>query len=164
MSFHRDASINSPNTPEPAPQPGSAIPTVDLVIADFQERKQMGAAKYGIAHQFDNGRDHLVDFYQELQDAVVYVRAEIEKRKFTRNEVLEEVARVLDQQGATSVAQEYASLYAAMIRRMKQEPVAVQRAGVWVPGSLSVHGACRICGSMAPINREGRCLECFSKL
>jgi len=152
----------SANTPEPAPQPGEAIPTVDLVIADFRERKQMGVAKYGIAHQFDNGRDHLVDFYQELQDAVVYVRAEIEKRKVERNEVLEEAARAVEHCNPADAV--VAKQFAAMIRRMKQAPVARAPAGVWVPGSLSVHGSCRICGSMAPINREGRCLECFSKL
>jgi len=146
----------SANTPEPAPQPGEAIPTVDLVIADLQERKQMGTAKYGVAHQFDNGRDHLVDFYQELQDALVYVRAEIEKRKVDRNEVLEEAARALENANQVNSA--------GLVRRMRQEPVARAPAGVWVPGSLSVHGSCRICGSLRPINREGRCLDCFSKL
>ncbi len=65
----------------PPPQVGVAPHTVDLVQADFTARKAFGLAKYGVAHQHDNGRDHLQDLYEELLDAAVYVRAEIEKRK-----------------------------------------------------------------------------------
>lgn len=70
-----------PTDPQQPPKPGSASPTVDLVLADLAERKAYGTAKYGVAHQSDNGRDHLVDLYQELLDGCVYVRAEIERRK-----------------------------------------------------------------------------------
>ncbi len=71
----------TPNTPQPPPRPGTAPDTVDLVIADLIERKAMGVAKYGMPHRAGNGRDHLVDLAQELMDALVYLRAEIEDRK-----------------------------------------------------------------------------------
>ena len=71
----------SPALPQPAPRPGRLPHSVDLVVADLWERKVHGIAKYGVAHQADNGRDHLVDLYQELLDACVYVRAEIERRR-----------------------------------------------------------------------------------
>jgi hypothetical protein len=68
-------------TPQPPPQPGAAPHSVDLVVVDLASRKRYGVAKYGVAHQHDNGRDHLVDLYQELLDGAVYVRAEIERRR-----------------------------------------------------------------------------------
>jgi hypothetical protein len=52
-----------------------------LVIADMNERDEMGARKYGTQHQHDNGRDHLIDAYQEALDLVCYLRAEIERRR-----------------------------------------------------------------------------------
>ncbi len=80
---HRGAphADKTPNTPEPAPKPGTARATWGLVFADMLERDAAGAAKYGIRHQHDNGRDHLVDAYQEALDLALYLRAEIEKRK-----------------------------------------------------------------------------------
>lgn len=71
----------SANTPQPPPRLGNATPTMALVRADLEERALMGLAKYGTPHQADNGRDHLIDLYQELLDACVYARAEIERRK-----------------------------------------------------------------------------------
>jgi hypothetical protein len=65
---------------QPAPAAGLAPHTVDLVVADLAERKRYGVKKYGVvAHQHDNGRNHLVDLYEELLDGAVYVRAELER-------------------------------------------------------------------------------------
>lgn len=72
---------DSPNAPQPPPKLGTAVHTVDLVVADLWERKGIGIAKYTHAHQHDNDRDHLVDLYQEQLDAAVYTRAEIERRE-----------------------------------------------------------------------------------
>lgn len=62
------------------PKPGTAPATWDLVLADIAARDRMGAAKYGVRHQSDNGRDHLRDAYEEALDLVVYLRAEIHRR------------------------------------------------------------------------------------
>ncbi len=89
------SAISAQNAPQPAPKPGTARPTWELVVedldaraatlalmrADALERDAIGAAKYGVRHQWDNGRDHLIDAYQEHLDAALYLRAEIEKRK-----------------------------------------------------------------------------------
>lgn len=69
------------NEPQGLPQAGVGPKTWQLVIADMNERDEWGARKYGTRHQYDNGRDHLVDAYQEALDLAVYLRAEIEKRR-----------------------------------------------------------------------------------
>lgn len=53
----------------------------DLVIADIAEKKRMGIAKYGVPLRARNGRDGLVDLYQELLDAVQYVRQVLRERE-----------------------------------------------------------------------------------
>jgi hypothetical protein len=66
---------------QPRPAPGRATETAELVIADLRERARLGRAKYGEPHRADNGRDHLIDLYQEQLDAAQYIRAEIERRR-----------------------------------------------------------------------------------
>jgi hypothetical protein len=90
------------NTPQPPPLPSSRTPTwdlvvayaesrrnesaygidgtLDLVLADMRERDTIGRAKYGVALTSDNGRDHLVDAYQEALDLAVYLANELDKR------------------------------------------------------------------------------------
>lgn len=80
----------SPNLPQPAPRRGFGPCTWDLVIADMKDRDQTGERKYGLRHQWDNGRDHLVDAYQENLDQSLYLRAEIQKRRR-----MQELARTL---------------------------------------------------------------------
>lgn len=67
--------------PEPVPVRTDARPTWDLVIEDMKARDQMGRKKYGTPLQAGNGRDSLVDAYQEALDLVVYLRNEIEERR-----------------------------------------------------------------------------------
>ena len=52
----------------------------DLVIADIQARKLVGLERYGTLLKANNGRDALMDLYQELLDAVNYIRQVIEER------------------------------------------------------------------------------------
>lgn len=52
----------------------------DMVIEDLIERKAHGLREYGVTLQASNGRDHLVDAYQEALDLVAYLRAAIAKR------------------------------------------------------------------------------------
>lgn len=58
----------------------------DLVIADMAERKRLGMGRYGTALQPHNGRDALVDMYQEDLDRVMYARQLIEERADHRAE------------------------------------------------------------------------------
>lgn len=51
-----------------------------LVLKDMEERRKHGIEKYGVPVQPDNGRDPLVDAYQEALDLCVYLRQAIEER------------------------------------------------------------------------------------
>lgn len=65
--------------PQPLPTTGKAEVT-PLVIADLVARSEAGRAKYnGRTLKTFNGRDALVDLYQELLDASVYIRQRIEE-------------------------------------------------------------------------------------
>lgn len=66
--------------PEPPPLSNDSVPIWDLVIADMRERDMTGRSKYGTPLQANNGRDALVDAYQEALDLVVYLRQAIEER------------------------------------------------------------------------------------
>jgi hypothetical protein len=52
----------------------------DLVAADVRDRKQLGLQRYGTLLQAGNGRDALVDAYQECLDLACYLRQAIEER------------------------------------------------------------------------------------
>ena len=54
---------------------------VDLVLADMRERDQTGRQRYGVPLTSRNGRNHLVDAYQELLDYVVYLTAELDEHE-----------------------------------------------------------------------------------
>lgn len=65
---------------EPQPTPTEEKPVWDLVIEDMRQRDFEGRRKYGTPLQASNGRDALVDAYQEALDLCVYLRQEIERR------------------------------------------------------------------------------------
>lgn len=65
---------------QPAPTPTSGRPVWEMVIEDMHARNRFGAEKHGTTLQVDNGRDKLVDAYQEELDKCVYMRAWIEQR------------------------------------------------------------------------------------
>jgi hypothetical protein len=67
-------------TPQPPPVRNGHPAVTDLVLADFQARDAFGTRKYGTRLQPHNGRDALVDMYQELLDACCYTRQLIFER------------------------------------------------------------------------------------
>lgn len=56
-------------------------PIYSLVIADMVSRAEQGKLKYGRYLEAGNGRDGLIDLYEELLDASQYVRQVIEEDK-----------------------------------------------------------------------------------
>lgn len=66
---------------QPPPIPSDRAAVWDLVIADMHERDAVGRERYGTPLQPHNGRDALVDAYQEALDLVVYLRQAIEERR-----------------------------------------------------------------------------------
>lgn len=68
--------------PQPDPKPADVSrPAVwGLVIGDMRMRDATGRDKYGVPLQPHNGRDALVDAYQEALDLCVYLRQAIYER------------------------------------------------------------------------------------
>lgn len=67
-------------TPQPAPVLREGVDVQSLVIADVEARREMGIAKYGTPLQAHNGRDALMDAYQEALDLACYLRQAIAER------------------------------------------------------------------------------------
>ena len=65
---------------QPMPKHNGRAAIQDLVIADIQARKRIGLAKYGTLLKAFDGRDALVDLYQEQLDGCQYTRQLIEER------------------------------------------------------------------------------------
>jgi len=65
------------NTEQPNPITNDLPAINKLVIADLEERMEMGIEKYGCPLQPNNGRDPLIDAYQEAMDLVLYLRQAI---------------------------------------------------------------------------------------
>ena len=73
--------MNERITEQQPPKPTGGKSVWQLVLADMAEREQHGIEKYGTALQAFNGRDPLIDAYQESLDLCVYLRQVIEERK-----------------------------------------------------------------------------------
>lgn len=65
---------------EPDPVPNDERPIIELVMADFLARAETGKIKYGVFLQAHNGRDALMDAYQEGIDLVMYLRQVLKER------------------------------------------------------------------------------------
>lgn len=65
------------NKEEPAPKPSEHPAVWGLVIKDMQDRDHFGAQKYGQRLKPHDGRNTLVDAYQEVLDLAVYLRKKI---------------------------------------------------------------------------------------
>lgn len=75
----------------PLPERADKPAVWDLVVADMQARDRVGRERYGTPLQPHNGRDALVDAYQEALDLVVYLRQRIEEhRSFERQDRVED--------------------------------------------------------------------------
>lgn len=58
----------------------SEIKAVSQLVQDMAKRHQVGIARYGVPLTSGNGRNSLVDAYQELLDFVVYARTWLDER------------------------------------------------------------------------------------
>lgn len=106
------------------PDPKSDKPDVwPLVIKDMADRDHLGKVKYGIPLRSHNGRDPLVDAYQEVLDLSVYLRQEIEERKDLKDAVA--VARRIsgfEHAGSNDIA----SLLEFLINHIEQQKRQIQ--------------------------------------
>jgi len=65
---------------QPEPVRSDRPPIWDMVIEDMRARDAVGLERYGTPLQGFNGRDALVDAYQEALDLCVYMRQAIWER------------------------------------------------------------------------------------
>lgn len=79
----RESTRDGYNAYEPPPS-GDGKVILDLVMSDMTERARYGREKYGTMLRAHNGRDALVDAYQEAMDLVMYLRQAIEERSRTK--------------------------------------------------------------------------------
>ena len=68
------------NQHQPAPVKNDNPACWALVIRDMADRDVIGNERYGTRLQPHNGRDSLVDAYQEILDTAVYLRQAIFER------------------------------------------------------------------------------------
>lgn len=78
MSEHEDGRQVQPTKTREGDQPlpsRNDLPCVqDMVIADIEARKRVGIQRYGTVLQPFNGRNALLDAYQEAIDLAIYLR------------------------------------------------------------------------------------------
>jgi hypothetical protein len=65
---------------QPLPVKNSRTDIQSLVVADLENRRELGIKRYGTALQAFNGRDMLRDAYEEALDLAVYLRGVLEER------------------------------------------------------------------------------------
>jgi len=65
-----------PTLAQPAPT-GDGESVTDAMISDLVKRREGGKVKYGCELKTHNGRDSLVDAYQEALDLCLYLRQRI---------------------------------------------------------------------------------------
>jgi hypothetical protein len=71
---------------QPLPVPNDASDVQSMVIEDIRKRMELGRERYGTLLQPHNGRDAMRDLYEELLDAVVYLRQVLFERDNPRPE------------------------------------------------------------------------------
>lgn len=95
------------NTPQPEPLPTTGRLVWEMVIWDMKERDSIGRERYGTPLQVDNGRDALIDAYQEQLDHVVYLRQEIERRRLPLERIATLAQRIMDLETAIRRHRDY---------------------------------------------------------
>ena len=76
--------MNGAAEEQPIPVPNTTEPIINLVLRDLADRAIMGRVRYGTLLPAHNGRDALIDAYQEALDLAMYLRQCIEERAATR--------------------------------------------------------------------------------
>jgi hypothetical protein len=79
LQFH--TATNTAAAPQPPPVKTPETPVVHYVIKDLIDRADVGQRKYGMHLQAHNGRDQLLDAYQEALDLCCYLKGELLRRQ-----------------------------------------------------------------------------------
>ena len=68
---------------QPLPIINDHVDIQSMVIADIEARRELGIRRYGSALQPHNGRNALLDLYEELLDAVAYIKQRLVEEQQT---------------------------------------------------------------------------------
>lgn len=89
---------------QPSPKPNNSQPIHEQVIEDMKRRAESGKASYGTYLQVNNGRDPLLDAYEEAMDMALYLKQAILERSAVNRErilgaieALEEAEKALEE-------------------------------------------------------------------
>lgn len=66
-----------------------------LVIEDMEARRKVGVERYGQGHRPFNGRNTLLDAYEESLDGAVYLRSLLRARAATKEDLIDALAHTL---------------------------------------------------------------------
>ncbi len=78
---HRDKSLSGGTWFDVTDVKKDYIEACDMVLSDMDDRDRLGRERYGVPLTPNNGRDSLVDLYQELLDSAVYAYNKIHEIK-----------------------------------------------------------------------------------
>ena len=82
--YEEESSFNAAEN-QPLPKVTTGTRIIDLVAKDLVDRASVGKVKYGKYLQAGNGRDALLDAYQEVLDLAMYLRQKIEEDRNVTN-------------------------------------------------------------------------------
>lgn len=78
----------SHTAPQPSSIPNNRRPVTELVIEDLNERMAHGIQKYKTALQPFNGRNALIDAYQECLDQALYLKQRLIEEEEKRHQII----------------------------------------------------------------------------
>lgn len=116
MSDERD-----PDRDQALPVPNDTEAIHDLVAADLAERKSFGTRKYGTPLQAHNGRDALLDAYEEALDLCVYLKQAMVEREAEREAVQEALTGALHPEFGTEWREPDGVIYKAVQEAVQAE-------------------------------------------
>jgi hypothetical protein len=98
---------------QPKPTPNDSAHITDLVVQDLHDRKKIGIQRYGTPLQANNGRNALLDAYEEALDLCQYLRQKLEEQRLSGHLQLEtEVSMLVKEVAlARSEAENYEKRY-----------------------------------------------------
>ena len=68
---------------------GDGIEITQLVVRDLKDRREAGIARYGTPLRANNGRNALIDAYQEALDLCVYLRQALTEQGWADENIAE---------------------------------------------------------------------------
>lgn len=162
-------------TEQPPPQANEKPAVWNLVLADMRARDAEGRRKYGVPLQPHNGRDAMIDLYQELLDAVVYARQAIYERDSAQPVTATMTAIEAGELATRAASAAYAQGWSEALAQTRQEAptpaeiVAAKREGHdaglqqgYVLGSRNVKATAQVAFQRgAEAMREAAAKECW---